>query len=132
MGSALLLWLTHPLSTYDEYVSELESGHLVWSPAHESDDFWRLNTSRILNEGDGKLVKRLVELITTSKEPVVLAVACSDVAKFAKYGGDRAKQLMTKLGGKTRVMELMTHANPDVRYHSLIAVQQLLSQHWLD
>lgn len=119
------------LTTFDEYVSELESGHLVWSPAHESDDFWRLNVSRIASESDGKLVRRLVELLNNSREPLVLAVACSDIGKFVKYGGDRAKKLVTELNGKTRVMHLMTHENPDVRYQALMAVQQIMSQHWL-
>lgn len=119
------------LTTFDEYVSELESGHLVWSPAHESDDFWRTNVSRIALEADGKYVRRLVELLTTSKDPLVLAVACSDIGKFVKYGGDKAKKLVTDLNGKTQVMQLMTHENPDVRYRALMAVQQIMSQHWL-
>lgn len=45
------------LTTYDEYVSELESGHLVWSPAHESEEFWKENGMRIGQESSGKAVK---------------------------------------------------------------------------
>lgn len=45
------------LTTYDEYVSELESGHLVWSPPHESEEFWKENGMRIGQEGGGKAVK---------------------------------------------------------------------------
>lgn len=119
------------LTTFDEYTSELESGHLAWTPAHESDDFWRTEALRILEENDGKAAKRLIEILKTSRDPLVLAVACNDVAKFIKYGGERARKLLTNASGKTRVMELMTHENPDVRYQSLIAVQQLLSQSWL-
>lgn len=119
------------LTTFDEYVSELESGHLVWSPAHESDDFWRLEVGRIQTEGGGKLVRRLIELLTTSRDPVVLAVACNDVAKFVKYGGDKSKRLIDEGNGKTAVMQLMTSENPDVRYWALMAVQQIMSQHWV-
>ena len=36
--------------------------------------------------------RRLVELLKTSKEPVVLAVAAHDVRQYIKYGGDKAKQ----------------------------------------
>lgn len=43
--------------TYDEYVSEVESGHLVWSPTHESEDFWKENGLRIGQENGGKAVK---------------------------------------------------------------------------
>ncbi len=45
------------VSTYDEYVSEVDSGHLVWSPAHESEDFWNENGMRIGQESGGKAVK---------------------------------------------------------------------------
>jgi len=39
-------------------------------------------------------------------------------------------RIVQQLGAKTRVMELMTHANPDVRYQALVAVQQLVSHPW--
>lgn len=58
-------------------------------------------------------------------------MACNDVGKMVKYGGDRAKNMISNLGGKTRTMELMTSDNPDVRYRSLLAVQQIMSQHWM-
>lgn len=45
------------LSTYDEYISEIDSGHLVWSPAHDSEDFWKENGMRIGQESSGKAVK---------------------------------------------------------------------------
>ncbi|WVF68216.1 hypothetical protein IAT40_002981 [Kwoniella sp. CBS 6097] len=118
------------LSTYDEYISELESGHLVWSPAHETEDFWKENGMRIGQESDGKAVRRLVELLTTSRDPVVLAVAAHDIGQFVKYGGDKSKRTIENLNGKTKVMELMSHENADVRYQSLMTVQRLMSQHW--
>ena len=37
--------------TYDEYTSELTSGHLSWTPVHESDDFWKENATK-LNDKD--------------------------------------------------------------------------------
>lgn len=40
-------------------------------------------------------------------------------------------RFVTDLGGKTRVMDLMTHEDPDVRYRALISVQQLVSQPWV-
>jgi V-type H+-transporting ATPase subunit H len=46
--------MTH--STYDEYTSELASGHLSWTPVHESDDFWKENATR-LNEKDYEQLK---------------------------------------------------------------------------
>lgn len=37
---------------------------------------------------------------------------------------------MDDLGAKARVMELMGHADPDVKYNSLVATQRLLSHAW--
>jgi V-type H+-transporting ATPase subunit H len=53
-------------STYDEYVSEVESGHLVWSPTHESEEFWKENGSRIGQENNGKTVQSVIPLMSRS------------------------------------------------------------------
>jgi len=37
--------------TWDEYTSELTSGHLSWTPVHDSDLFWKENVAK-LNEKD--------------------------------------------------------------------------------
>jgi V-type H+-transporting ATPase subunit H len=44
------------LTTYDEYTSELASGHLSWTPVHESDDFWKENADK-LNDKDYEQLK---------------------------------------------------------------------------
>jgi V-type H+-transporting ATPase subunit H len=111
------------LTTYDEYISELESGHLVWSPTHESENFWKENGMRVGQEENGKAIKwalipslppclaslstlrpregsesgtdrvrLLVDLLKTSKSPLVLSIAAHDIGQFIKYGGDKAKQ----------------------------------------
>ncbi|KAF8919557.1 armadillo-type protein [Mucidula mucida] len=117
------------LTTYDEYASELSSGHLSWSPVHESDDFWKENATK-LNEHDAAQLKTLLKLLNESKDPIVLAVAAHDVGQYVKHY-ERGKKLVTDLGGKTRVMELMTHTDSDVRYRALMSVQQLVSQPWV-
>jgi V-type H+-transporting ATPase subunit H len=73
--------------------------------------------------------RRLVELLKESQDPSVLAIASHDLGRFVRHGGDKAKQTVTDLGGKTRVMELMAHENADVRYQALMTVQKLMSQH---
>ena len=67
--------------------------------------------------------------MNTSQDPLVLAIAAHDLGQFIKHGGDKAKQTVTDLGGKTRVMELMAFENADVRYQALMTVQRLMSQH---
>jgi len=117
------------LTTYDEYASELNSGHLSWSPVHESEAFWKENAAR-LNERDYEQLRMLVDLLKTSTEPLVLAVAAHDVGQYVKYY-ERGKKQVTDFGAKTRVMELMAHDNADVRYQALITVQRLVSQAWV-
>jgi len=117
------------LTTYDEYTSELTSGHLSWTPVHESDDFWKENATK-LNEKDFAQLKELLRLLNSSKDPVVLAVAVHDVGQYVKHY-ERGKIIINDLGAKRRVMELMSHPDSEVRYRALISVQQLVSQSWI-
>ncbi|KAI0362734.1 ATPase V1 complex subunit H [Trametes cingulata] len=116
------------LTTYDEYRSELLSGHLSWTPVHESDLFWKENATK-LNDKDYELLKILIRLLSESSDPTVLAVAAHDIGQYVKHY-ERGKKILTDLGGKTRVMELMSHPDPDVRYQALISVQRLVSHPW--
>ncbi|KAI6117610.1 ATPase V1 complex subunit H [Pisolithus croceorrhizus] len=104
------------LTTYDVYTSELASNHLTWTPVHESEEFWPL-----------------IQLLDSS-DPVTLAVAVHDVGQYVKHceRGKKVRnlQVVTDLGAKARAMELMTHSDPDVRYHALLAVQELVSHPW--
>jgi len=116
------------LTTYDEYVSELASGHLSWSPVHESDMFWKENAMK-LNDNSYEQLKTLVRLLKESDDALVLAVASHDLGQYVKHY-ERGKKILTDLGAKTRVMELMTHENGDVRYQALVSVQRLVSHPW--
>ncbi|KAM5539127.1 hypothetical protein V8D89_007350 [Ganoderma adspersum] len=116
------------LTTYDEYRSELLSGHLSWTPVHESDLFWKENATK-LNDKDYELLKTLIKLLNDSSDATVLAVASHDLGQYVKHYNP-GKKVLTNLGAKTRVMELMSHSNPDVRYQALISVQRLVSHPW--
>ncbi|KAG8926037.1 H(+)-transporting V1 sector ATPase subunit H [Tulasnella sp. 408] len=117
------------LTTYDEYTSELASGHLSWTPVHDSEAFWKENATK-LNDKDYEQLKVLVKLLKESTDPVVLAVAAHDIGQYTKYY-ERGKKTLSDLGAKTRVMELMSHENPDVRYQALLTTQRLVSQAWV-
>ncbi|KAF8064414.1 armadillo-type protein [Lyophyllum atratum] len=116
------------LATYDKYTSKLSSGHPLWMSGRESERFWSTNAER-LNDNNCEQLKTLLGLLKDSTDPLVLAIAAHDVGQYVKYC-DKGKKLMTDLGGKERVMELMTHEDSDVRYHAMISVQQLASQSW--
>ncbi|EKM82868.1 hypothetical protein AGABI1DRAFT_118298 [Agaricus bisporus var. burnettii JB137-S8] len=117
------------LTTYDEYTSELASGHLSWTPVHESDEFWKENAVK-LNDKEHEQLKKLINLLRSSDDPNILAIAANDVGQYVKHY-ERGKKFVTDMGGKDRVMELMAHTNPEVRYRALLSVQQLVSQSWI-
>jgi len=116
------------LTTWDEYTSELTSGHLSWTPVHDSNMFWKENVTR-LNEKDHFYLRRLIELLRTSQDPLVLAVAAHDLGQYVRHY-ERGKKIVTDFGAKTRVMELMSHSNQEVRYQALLSVQFLVSHPW--
>ncbi|GAA5806858.1 hypothetical protein MFLAVUS_000206 [Mucor flavus] len=111
------------LSTFEVYVSELETGMLQWSPSHLSENFWKQNATR-LNENNQKLLRQLARILSASPNPVVLAVACHDVGQYVKYNSKDGRKNLEIIGAKQRVMELMTHQDSDVRYHALSATQK--------
>jgi len=99
--------------TYDEYSSELSSGHLSWTPVHESEDFWKENATK-LNDKDYEQLKLvfpfynlpslfillcvpayriLVRLLKDSDNPTVLAVAVHDIGQYVKHY-ERGKKLV--------------------------------------
>lgn len=72
------------LSSFDEYSTEVKSGRLEWSPVHKSGKFWRENANR-LNEKNYELLRILVHLLETSKDPLVLSVASFDIGEYVRH-----------------------------------------------
>nr|XP_003701719.2 PREDICTED: V-type proton ATPase subunit H isoform X2 [Megachile rotundata] len=116
------------LSSFDEYSTEVKSGRLEWSPVHKSGKFWRENANR-LNEKNYELLRILVHLLETSKDPLVLSVASFDIGEYVRHY-PRGKHIIEQLGGKQRVMQLLAHEDPNVRYEALLAVQKLMVHNW--
>lgn len=117
------------MTTWDEYLSELQSGQLTFeSPVHELDDFWKQNAPKFVDD-DGKVLKQLVSILNESDDAATLAVACSDVGKFVHFF-EQGKKRVSDLGAKTRIMALMTHQDANVKYHALHTVAKLVSASW--
>merc|ERR1719490_453789 len=116
------------LSSYDEYVTEVKSGRLEWSPVHRSERFWRENAAH-LNDKNYELLRILITLLESTKEPLVLSVACFDLGEYVRHY-QRGKHVLETLGGKTMVMALLSHDDPNVRYEALLAVQKLMVHNW--
>jgi V-type H+-transporting ATPase subunit H len=116
------------LSSYDEYLTEIRSGRLEWSPVHRSEKFWRENAYK-LNDANYEMLKILINLLETNKDPLVLSVACFDLGEYVRHYS-RGKHVLEQLGGKTMVMSLLAHEDPNVRYEALLAVQKLMVHNW--
>ena len=118
---------TNAQTTFDEYASEVQGGHLRWSPPHRDATFWRENARKILENNKGELPKKLAEIMGKSwdDDKQVLAIACNDVGWLVKEVPEKRSQL-EKLGIKGRVMELMAEGDEGVRWESLRAVGEWL------
>lgn len=72
------------LSSFDEYATEVKAGRLEWSPVHKSERFWRENAPRLI-EKNYELLKMLIHLLETSRDPLVLSVASYDIGEFVRH-----------------------------------------------
>lgn len=116
------------LSSFDEYATEVKSGRLEWSPVHKSPKFWRENAPR-LNEKNHELLRILIHLLESNRDPLVLSVASFDIGEYVRHY-PRGKHVIEQLGGKQLVMQLLGHEDPNVRYEALLAVQKLMVHNW--
>ena len=123
----MLTEYTSSQTTFDEYSSEVLTGHLRWSPPHRSANFWSENANKILTENKSELPRKLAEILAKSwdNDKQVLAIACNDVGWLVKQCPEK-RDLLEKFGIKARVMELMTESDETVRWESLRAVGEWL------
>lgn len=117
------------LNSFELYKEEVMSGNLVWSLVHRSEKFWRENVGRF-EENNFKVLGVLLELIRSSNNPQVLAIACYDLGEFVRFH-PRGRKVLSKMDGKVDIMNLMTN-NPDaeVQKHALLCVQKMMVHNW--
>lgn len=119
--------LEQDMSSFDEYMNEVKTGRLEWSPVHTSEKFWRENSEK-LNEKNYELLKMLITLLE-SDQPLIVTVAAHDLGEYVRHY-PRGKQVIEKLNGKQRIMHLLSHGDPNVRYEALLCVQKLMVHNW--
>eukprot|EP00250_Pteridium_aquilinum_P026311 c32822_g1_i1 orf=135-1481(+) len=112
------------LSSFDKYKQEVLSGNLEWTPMHKDSAFWRENISK-LEDNDFQVLRVIVTLLDTSRDPKTLAICCQDISQFIQ-GHPSGRAIVLDLKAKNRVMSLMEHDNPEVRREALLCVQKLL------
>lgn len=115
------------LSSFDMYKRELLSGHLKKGPVHSA-QFWRDNVMRF-EEQNFAAVRSLMKLLDGDKEDEELEVICYDVGEFSRFHPD-GKFIVTKLGGKIKLMEHMSSHNINVAKQALLATQKLMVGSW--
>ncbi|KAI2607621.1 ARM repeat-containing protein [Hypoxylon fragiforme] len=110
-------------TTFDEYVAEVQSGHLRWSPPHRHQVFWVENARKILDFENGEIPRKLADIMKKpwENDKAVLAIACNDIGCLVKEVPEKRYQL-EKLGLKARIMELMQDSDENVRWESLKAL----------
>ncbi|KAI1322031.1 armadillo-type protein [Xylariaceae sp. FL0255] len=110
-------------TTFDEYVAEVQSGHLRWSPPHRHQVFWAENARKILEFENGEILRKMADIMKKpwENDKAVLAIACNDVGCLVKEVPEKRHQL-EKLGLKARIMELMQDSDENVRWESLRAL----------
>ncbi|VDO03011.1 unnamed protein product [Rodentolepis nana] len=116
------------VSSLEEYVTELATGRLVWSPVHKSAQFWRENADKF-TDNNYELLRMLIYLLEYSTDPQVLAIASNDIGEFVSHYA-RGKQVIDKLNAKPLVMTLLQHNDASVRYNALLALQKIMVHNW--
>ncbi|KAJ2559838.1 H(+)-transporting V1 sector ATPase subunit H [Coemansia sp. RSA 1933] len=120
---------TGVMTTWDEYLNEVASGKLEWSPAHRSEQFWKLHVAK-MDEHDHRVVRQLAAVLESpTADETAQSVACHDLSQYVRLNPD-GKKLLARIGAKTRIMALMTSELPEVRYEALMCVQQLMLNAW--
>lgn len=114
---------TKTKTTFDEYVAEVQAGHLRWSPPHRNQLFWAENARKILEHENGAVPRKMAEIMKKpwDNDKAVLAIACNDIGALVREVPEKRHQL-EKLGLKTRIMELMQDSDENTRWESLRAL----------
>lgn len=114
------------LSSFEMYLTELQSGNLTWTPVH-SETFWSEHKNKF-EEKNFELIKRLCELVDSENETTV-EVAAYDLGEFARFHPE-GRRVVTRFGGKVRLLSKMNHFNQNIAKQALLAVQKIMVQNW--
>jgi V-type H+-transporting ATPase subunit H len=115
------------ITSFDDFRQEVLSGHLEWSPVHQSEKFWKENLSKF-EQNNFYILRELIALLD-SDIAQTKAIACHDLGQFVRYY-PRGKRLIEDLGAKVKIIELMDFNNEEVRKHALLCTQKIMIQNW--
>lgn len=120
------------LTSFDEYLAELDSKLLCWSPSHVDNGFWSENVDKFRNN-HWKLFKQLINLLIETKDEgvndrkykTILEVALSDITHVVDLLPESV-DVLGEMKGKVVIMELLNHPDSRVKYEALKATQAVI------
>jgi len=115
------------LSSYERYIQELKSGQLQPGPVHTA-PFWKANAHKF-EVDEFALIKSLIKLLSVFDDNETVALTCYDLGEWARFYPD-GRKIVETLGGKDRIMVLLSHEDEEVQKQALLAIQKLLVQNW--
>jgi len=116
------------MSRWEVYKNEVEKGHLQWGSTH-TEAFFKENAKMFEGtDGDFRLLKVLITLLS-SKDEEVVAIACYDIGEFVRFYPN-GRSITKRLGAKELVMPLIESDNVDLQRHALQCVSKLMVQNW--
>ncbi|ODV61526.1 H(+)-transporting V1 sector ATPase subunit H [Ascoidea rubescens DSM 1968] len=128
------------LTTFDEYIIELDSMEFNWSPPHKNKEFW-INYINNFKLNDWKLFKRLMNLFNSTLSNLIiynndseklktlnktLAVICNDISNVINLLPE-SMVILNNLGSKQKIMSLMNSSDINLRYEALKTTQVLVA-----
>eukprot|EP00531_Pseudo-nitzschia_arenysensis_P004359 CAMPEP_0116136176 /NCGR_PEP_ID=MMETSP0329-20121206/11584_1 /TAXON_ID=697910 /ORGANISM="Pseudo-nitzschia arenysensis, Strain B593" /LENGTH=514 /DNA_ID=CAMNT_0003631025 /DNA_START=100 /DNA_END=1644 /DNA_ORIENTATION=+ len=116
------------MTRWEVYKNEVEKGHLQWGSTH-TEAFFKENARMFEGpDGDFRLLKVLITLLS-SKDEEVVAIACHDIGEFVRFYPN-GRSITKRLGAKELVMPLIESENVDLQRHALQCVSKLMVQNW--
>lgn len=120
------------LTSFDEYVAELDSKLLCWSPSHVDNGFWSDNIDKFKSQ-NWKLFRQLIDTLIQAKDSglndkqhkIILEVALSDITHVIELLPESTK-ILNESNGKVVIMELLNHPDSRVKYEALKATQSVI------
>lgn len=112
------------MSSFEMYLEEVLIGSLDWTPPHRDAAFWEEHAARLESE-NWQVLRRLCALVRQSEDPQTLSIAMNDICEILRVQ-PRARVVLEDEKIKSRLLELLTHQNGEVKRRALSCLQRLI------
>lgn len=114
------------LSTFEKWVSEIQSGALRWGIVH-TEKFWREN-NKLMEHNDFAYVKTIIGFLK-SDNPQTIAIALYDLGEFTRFYSN-GRTVTKSLGGKDLAMTFIEHDNAEIQRQALQCISKVMISNW--